>query len=137
MHEIGLAQAILDVALDAAADAPIRLVRVRIGDLHAVEDDSFAFAFALLAEGTPAAGAALSIDHVGVRTACRACGAERIGPSVIGFCPACGSPDAVATAGDELAVLAIELANGEWRFAPGVTGPDDAAVGEPAAMEAG
>jgi hydrogenase nickel incorporation protein HypA/HybF len=126
VHEIGLAEAILDVALEQAAGTQIREVRVRIGDLHAVDDESFTFAFGLVASGTEAAGATLSIDRVAVRTACRTCGAERAGPAVLEVCARCGSTDAVAVAGDELAVVAIGLADGEWRYAPGA----DAAVAD-------
>jgi Zn finger protein HypA/HybF involved in hydrogenase expression len=64
MHEIGLAQGVLEVALEAAAGAPVAGIEVRVGELQAVVPDAFAFSFTLLADGTAAAGARIDIEAV-------------------------------------------------------------------------
>jgi hypothetical protein len=64
MHEIGLAQGVLDVALEAADGAAVTGIQLRVGEHHAIVPDAFTFSFALLADGTPAAGARLEIEPV-------------------------------------------------------------------------
>ncbi len=64
MHEMGLAQAILDTALQIAGDRPVRRVAVSAGEQQAVSADSLAFSFELVADGTLAAGATLDVRQV-------------------------------------------------------------------------
>jgi Zn finger protein HypA/HybF involved in hydrogenase expression len=64
VHEIGIAQGILDVVHDVAHERAVQRVRVRIGSLHAVSGDSLEFGFQLVTVGTNAAGATLEIDEV-------------------------------------------------------------------------
>lgn len=61
MHEMGLAQAILDTALQIAGDRPIRRVAVSAGEQQAVSAESLAFSFELVSDGTFAAGATLDV----------------------------------------------------------------------------
>lgn len=64
MHEMGIAQAILDTALQIAGDRPVRRVAVSAGEQQAVSAESLAFSFELAAAGTLAAGATLEVRHV-------------------------------------------------------------------------
>ncbi len=64
MHEMGLAQAILDTALDIAGDRPVRRVTVSAGEQQAVSVESLSFSFELVAAGTAASGAALEVRPV-------------------------------------------------------------------------
>ena len=61
MHEMGLAQAILDTALDIAADRPVRRVSVSAGEQLAVSVESLSFSFELTAAGSSADGATLDV----------------------------------------------------------------------------
>jgi Zn finger protein HypA/HybF involved in hydrogenase expression len=61
MHEVALAQGILDVVLDVAAGRQVQTVRVRAGELLAVSEDSLQFCFELVAQDTPAATARLEV----------------------------------------------------------------------------
>ena len=66
------------------------------------------FSFALAAEGTPAAGARLDIEHVPAAGICRGCGAES---ELDGFplaCGACGGLDVEVIRGEELQVASLE-----------------------------
>ncbi len=64
MHEMGLAQAILDTALDIAGDRPVRRVAVSAGEQQAVSVESLSFSFELIAAGTGASGATLDVRQV-------------------------------------------------------------------------
>lgn len=64
MHEMGLAQAILDTALDIAGDRPIRRVAVSAGEQQAVSAELLSFSFDLIAAGTSATNATLEVQPV-------------------------------------------------------------------------
>jgi Zn finger protein HypA/HybF involved in hydrogenase expression len=64
MHEVAIAQGILDVVLDVAAGHEVRTVRVRAGELQAVTEDSLQFCFEMVAQDTPAAAARLDLESV-------------------------------------------------------------------------
>lgn len=59
MHEMGIAEGILEIVLGAAGECPVRRVQVRVGDELRVVADSLEFSFQLIAEGTACAGASL------------------------------------------------------------------------------
>ncbi len=131
MHEIGLAEGVLQVALDVTEGRPIRQVRVAIGALHAVDDASFAFAFELVSAETPAAGATVEVVPIPLRLACAGCLEERAATSTAMVCPVCGSSDVSVVGGDELSVLAVRVDDGSWRLRPDRPGPRDAVtIGE-------
>jgi hydrogenase nickel incorporation protein HypA/HybF len=62
MHEMGLAEGILAVALDVAGAERIERVRVRVGELQRVAPESLRFCFELAAQDTAAANAVLEVD---------------------------------------------------------------------------
>jgi hydrogenase nickel incorporation protein HypA/HybF len=64
MHEVAIAQGILDVVLEVAAGQTVRTVRVRAGELQAVSQDSLQFCFEMVAQDTPAAAAQLELESV-------------------------------------------------------------------------
>lgn len=59
MHELGLAEGILTIATDMAAERTVTRIVVRIGEEQRIVPDSLAFGFQLLAEGTVCEGAVL------------------------------------------------------------------------------
>jgi hydrogenase nickel incorporation protein HypA/HybF len=126
MHELGLAQGVLEVALDAAGDAPVTAIRVRIGDLHAVLPESFEYCFRIAAEATAAEQARIEIEPVPVRLRCDVCGMER-GSELAAMPCTCGATTLHVVGGDELTVSGVQLADGGWLLAPAT-----AAVAAPA-----
>jgi hydrogenase nickel incorporation protein HypA/HybF len=109
MHELSIAQAILDIALDHAGDRRVTQVDVRIGHLRQVVPDALMFAFQLVCDETPAEGARLDVTHVPAAGRCRACAAET---ELDGFplrCGACGGLELDLLRGEELLVDALEL----------------------------
>ena len=70
MHELSIAQAIVDTALRHAAGRKVTVVDVRIGRLRQVVPDSLAFYFEIVARDTDVEGADLRIEHVGSQLRC-------------------------------------------------------------------
>jgi hydrogenase nickel incorporation protein HypA/HybF len=123
MHELGLAQAIGEIALEAVRDrsreVPRRVGRiwVRVGDLSGVDPDALGFCFEVVrGEWVELAEAALAIERCPARVRCRECGTEaelaglEAGPvgSMVEACP-CGSADREVVGGRELDVVRLEL----------------------------
>ncbi len=109
MHELSIAQAIVDVAARHAGGSPVVRVHVRIGRLRQVVPSALAFAFELCTHGTPLDGAALEVEAVPIGAVCRDCAAEG---ELDGFplaCPACGSLSVDVVRGEELQVESLEL----------------------------
>jgi hydrogenase nickel incorporation protein HypA/HybF len=74
MHELSLAQALLDLAQKNANGRRILSLKVRVGALSGVVTDSLAFAFEMISRGTSAEDARLEFEHVPVRMICKQCG---------------------------------------------------------------
>ena len=111
MHELSIAQSLLESALAAAAEHRARriaVVRVRIGGLRQIVEDSLRQAFALLAEGSIAERAGLEIDAVPTVWRCRICGAARAVETAEERCP-CGSSDRAFEGNDDLLLTSLEL----------------------------
>jgi hydrogenase nickel incorporation protein HypA/HybF len=110
VHELSIAQAIVDVAAGHAREGTrVAVVHVRVGRLRQVVPSALAFAFELCAHGTPADGAELVLEEVGIAGRCRACAAEAELPGFPLACPACGSLDVDVLQGEELLVDELEL----------------------------
>jgi hydrogenase nickel incorporation protein HypA/HybF len=113
VHELSIAQCVIDEACEAAARAgSVRVTKLmlRIGALSGVVDEALRFSFEVAAEGTACQGAALEIERVDLRVMCTHC--EK--PSTIsdGFsliCPECGSPTPEILAGQELELTSLEI----------------------------
>jgi len=64
VHEVAIAQGILEVVLDVAAGREVRSVRLRAGELQAVTQDSLQLCFTMVAQDTSAASAQLEVQVV-------------------------------------------------------------------------
>jgi len=112
MHELSIAQSILDIAARHIPDGTtcqVTTVRVRVGQLAGVVTNSLEFCFQAITRGTRLDGARLAIEEIPVTAACSACSARfRIDDSRFA-CPACGSTAITITTGRELQLTEIEL----------------------------
>jgi hydrogenase nickel incorporation protein HypA/HybF len=109
MHELALADSVVAIASRHAAGRPVARVEVKVGHLRQVVPSALAFAFELVAQGTPVEGAELVLEEVPAAGRCRSCGAES---ELSGFplaCAACGGLDLELLRGEELLVDALEL----------------------------
>ena len=118
MHEIGLCEGVLAVALDAACGEQVTRVRIRAGQLQAVVPEVFSQSWELVSEGTQAAGSRLELYEVPARVRCRSCGEETQAVTAPAACRRCGSPDFELAGGDELVVEEVEVSSGEVRCNP-------------------
>jgi hydrogenase nickel incorporation protein HypA/HybF len=109
VHELSIAQSIVEAIADRFGDAEVVGVRLEIGKLSGVVVESLRFCFDLAAEGTVVHGARLDIDEPGGRASCRACGHGFVTDDPIVLCPSCGSATTEVSAGRELRILSVEI----------------------------
>ena len=115
MHELAIAQSIIDVVEARAAEyhaTHVKGVRLRIGEATSIMTDSLTFCFEMLASLDPTlAGAQLSIDIVPHRARCRHSAKEFPVTNFIARCPTCQEWDAEINSGTELQILDMEIEN--------------------------
>jgi hydrogenase nickel incorporation protein HypA/HybF len=112
MHELSLAQGIVDIVADAArAESFSRVTRIKVvvGGLAPVEPDALAFGFEVVAKGTVAEGARLELSRPPGLGRCAGCDREVPLAQRGEACPGCGGYEIVVTAGDELRVTELEV----------------------------
>ena len=109
MHELSIAEAVVEIASRHAAGRRVCKVELKVGHLRQVVPSSLEFAFELLTAGTELEEAELVIEEVPAQGRCRQCGAETLMSSFPLQCESCGSLDVAVSAGEELLVDALEL----------------------------
>ena len=109
MHELAIAESVVDTVTQRLPGAKVTCVRLEIGALSGVVPDSIRFCFDLATEGTGLAGARLEITEPPARCRCRACGAEFQPDSPVVLCP-CGSPDVAVLSGEQLKIVSVQVA---------------------------
>ena len=112
MHEVGLMQSALDLALEAAAKAGatrIHRLTLRVGALAGVEPEALAFAFEVVTRGTAAEGAHLEMEAVSILCNCCYCSREFESAGPFFDCPDCGRPSADVLRGYELELAHVEV----------------------------
>ena len=109
MHELAIAESVVDTVTRRLPDARITGVHLEIGALSGVVAESIRFCFDLATEGTGLEGATLEITEPPTQCRCRSCGAEfRPDPPIV-LCP-CGSADVAVLGGEELKILSVQVA---------------------------
>lgn len=112
MHEFGIAEALLNTALETARRAEaskVEQVNLRIGALAGVVDEALVFAFDALAEDTPAHGARLVIEPIAVTCYCEPCATAFEPPRGTYRCPTCQTLSRSIKTGRELQLISIEV----------------------------
>jgi hydrogenase nickel incorporation protein HypA/HybF len=113
MHELSIAASIVESVTEAAGKYPgarVKEVRLRVGALASVIEDSLQFCWGLATEDSPLAGATLAINMLPVIVHCDACGVDSEIAGVQSFrCPTCGELAADLRQGRELDIESIEL----------------------------
>ena len=110
MHEFGLCEGVLAAVRQRADGRQVTGVRVRFGIRHAVDAESLAQAFGVVAEGTEAAGASVELVTVPARITCPDCGFSGETTDLLAVCPHCAGPDAQISGGDEMILESIRYA---------------------------
>ena len=109
MHELAIADSVVQIASRHADGRQVTKVYLKVGHLRQVVPSALAFSFELVAQGTPVEGAELEMEEIPVTGKCRECGAES---QLAGFplqCGACGGFALQILEGEELYVESLEL----------------------------
>src|SRR5437588_9473326 len=108
MHEVGIAEEVIEAVVARVDGARVSRVVLDVGRLSGVLPDAIRYCFDLCAEGTPLEGASLEIVETPGTARCRACDEILQLDRFFGRC-ACGSSDLEWLSGDELKVTQIDL----------------------------
>ena len=113
MHELSIAQSLIEVAESAACDAnatQVTCLHLRVGRLSGVVPASLLFCFDIAAEGTLLEGAKLKIEEVPVIVHCPVCQKDVTLVSTQRFrCPCCNAPTPEIVQGRELQLTSLEV----------------------------
>jgi hydrogenase nickel incorporation protein HypA/HybF len=107
MHEMSLAEGILQIVEDAAAKQGFKRVtevRLEIGVLSGVEIEALSFCLEVVLKGSVADGARVDLQHIPGRGYCLGCGETVPVKALYDACPHCGSYQVQATGGTEMRV---------------------------------
>ncbi|WP_069804199.1 hydrogenase maturation nickel metallochaperone HypA/HybF [Thermogemmatispora onikobensis] len=123
MHELALAESIIEVVEARAEECGVQRVRtvhLRVGEASGVLVEALQTAFVMLASLSPAlAGARLAIEIVPHRAWCEPCAQAFAVVDYIARCPACGTWSARILSGTELQILDMEVAADNESGGPG------------------
>jgi len=108
VHELSITQSVVEAITQRMGDAPVRRVRLEIGQVSGLVPDAVRFCFEMVAAGTTCAGAVLVIDEPPGRAHCRSCGRAFETAEVLPLC-VCGSADVGVLGGTELRIKEVEV----------------------------
>ncbi len=112
MHEYAVTQSMINIALSEAQKAgasKILEIRLVIGDLSTIVDDSVQMYFDVMSEGTPAQGAKLVFNRVKAEFKCKSCGEVFVKPPKGFDCPKCGGLGTPTDRGKEFYIESLEI----------------------------
>jgi hydrogenase nickel incorporation protein HypA/HybF len=112
MHELGIAQNILEIVLQSVPEEQaqfVRLIRMRIGPLSGIVADSLDFCFSAVIGETKMRQARLAIEQIPMIARCKNCRHEFQMEDLTFLCPACQSSNLELISGKELEIVEIEL----------------------------
>lgn len=122
MHEVGLCEGIVEAVERRAAGRPVAAVRVRAGTMLRIVEPSLQQAFALVAGGTVADGAAIEMTEVPAQLYCEECLHQVDTTDALAVCPECGGDRVRLTGGEDLVLESITLREGARRRVSGHPG---------------
>ena len=108
MHELAIAESVIDAVTARTGPATVRTVRLEVGRLAGVATEALRFCFEAAAADTPLSGAMLDIVEPPGLARCETCGTEFTVDDLVLLCP-CGSADVRVVTGQELRILSAEV----------------------------
>ena len=109
MHELAIAEGLVDAVTDRLPDKRVTCVRLEIGALSGVVADSVRFCFDIVTEGTNLEGARLEISEPPAVCHCRICGGDFQPDPPFAIC-GCGSAEVTVLTGQELKITSVQVA---------------------------
>lgn len=110
-HEMSITGSVLDIAgkeMKKHHVSRLKCLKIRVGELTAVEPDALRFCFEACVKGTPMEGAILEIEEVQLTGRCALCGAVFRIEGCHSVCPACYSASIEKITGAELDIVSME-----------------------------
>lgn len=115
MHEMGIAQQLVTIALEAIPDdienPKVERLNLKIGRLASVVEHSLTFCLEIITKDTPLENAQVHIDFIPVTVQCRDCKNEWEVTGPVFKCPHCEDGDVKMLTGREIEITSLELAD--------------------------
>jgi hydrogenase nickel incorporation protein HypA/HybF len=114
MHELSIAQSIVDIIRQYVPEDQIHLargVKVRVGQMAGIVPDSLEFCFGAIVNETALHRARLDIEETPLQSQCKDCRQIFTVEGAAFLCPGCGSRELQILSGTELQVIEIELSD--------------------------
>ncbi len=111
MHEMSIIKSVLEAVsaeMEGRGLERLKKVRLRIGELTAVEPETLKFCFEAAIKSTPMEGASLEIEEVPLTGRCAGCGAEFRFTGFESVCPECRGTAVTRLTGTELDLVSME-----------------------------
>ncbi|MEW6117748.1 MAG: hydrogenase maturation nickel metallochaperone HypA [Nitrospirota bacterium] len=112
MHEMSITMGMLDIVKEQMAKhgvTKLMKVRIKVGEMTAVEPESLRFCFEACTKDTPIEGAVLEIEEVPLTGRCRECGDVFHLEGYCARCPVCQSASVDHISGHELNIVSMEV----------------------------
>lgn len=112
IHEYAVTKGLVNIVIEEAKKANANLVteiRLVIGDLSSIFDDSVQMYFDMFTEGTLAEGAKLVFRRVPAEFMCKGCQHVFVKPTKGFDCPMCGEVGAPTEKGKEFYIESMEV----------------------------
>ncbi len=113
MHEMGIAQELVRIALEALPadlkDPKVESLNLRIGRLSSVVPYSLTFCFEIITKDTPLENARLNIEMVPVVIRCDTCGRQWEADTPVFLCPDCKDGRTELLSGREIDIESLTL----------------------------
>jgi hydrogenase nickel incorporation protein HypA/HybF len=113
MHELTLAESMIEIVENAAAQAgvtKVTRVRLSIGALAHVESEALLYCCDVVSRGGAAAGAFFEVERPPGRARCNACGQDFVLDHLMLGCPHCTAHDLLVLDGEQMRVVEIGVA---------------------------
>jgi hydrogenase nickel incorporation protein HypA/HybF len=112
MHELSIARSILEIVsaeMRKSGANELRSLKIRIGELTAVDSGALRFAFDSCTMNTPMRGARLDIEEVPLTGRCSECNKEFLIIDFKNRCPHCNGASIEKLTGTELDIISMEV----------------------------
>ena len=114
MHEMGIAQELVRIAIDSIPkdieNPKVERINLKIGKLASVVEHSLTFCFEIITKDTPLEKAVIDIDPVPVLVRCKSCDNKWEVTGPVFKCPFCEDGDVEMITGREIEITSLELA---------------------------
>lgn len=112
MHEMSITLCMLDIVKEQMkknGSKRLKGLKIRVGELTAVEPGSLKFCFEVCTKDTPMEGAALEVEEVPFTGTCVNCKKTFRMEGYFSICPGCGGFSVKAVSGMELDIVSMDV----------------------------